>query len=230
MENEVLDKSTAEELVHTICEKDAEVGEAAMRLWNGRGWIELGYSSWDALCDDRFKNTFCRIPRSERDDLVRSMRAQSMSHKAISAAIGLSTKTLQRMERGGHMSTPERVTGTDGKTYTRQERLEPSAATHEATAQQEANTADFRQLMNTRGESPEQKHAREHKFYDDLHKVTRLLADLSARASDEPSLPDNISYFIESARQSLDNITAVKDGVTITDDQIMAELLGGNNA
>lgn len=153
-----------------------------------------------------------------------------MSHKAISAAIGLSTKTLQRMERGGHMSTPERVTGTDGKTYTRQERLEPSAATHEATAQQEANTADFRQLMNTRGESPEQKHAREHKFYDDLHKVTRLLADLSARASDEPSLPDNISYFIESARQSLDNITAVKDGVTITDDQIMAELLGGNNA
>lgn len=162
-----------------------------------------------------------------------SMHERGMSTRAIAAATGASKNTITAdLRQVSQIGTPESspVTGTDGKTYTRQERLEPSAATNEAAHGQEENSAEFQRLIEARGESPEQKHAREHKFYDDLHKATRLLADLSARASDEPTLPDNITYFIESARQSLDNITAVKDGVTITDDQIMAELLGGNNA
>ena len=153
-----------------------------------------------------------------------------MSTRAIGAALGVNNATVSRDRSAAGVANATPVTGTDGKTYTRQESLEPSAATNEAAHGQEENSAEFQRLMEARGESPEQKHAREHKFYDDLHKVSRLLEDLSTRASDEPTLPDNITYFIESARQSLDNITAVKDGVTITDDQIMAELLGGNNA
>lgn len=234
MENQVLDKGTAERLVQEIRVMDAELWEKMMDLYEGRAWIALGYSSWGELCDTEFKANNFRIPREDRREIVMSMRERGMSTRAIASATGISRRTLIRDRQSGGdnvtTSEPATVTGMDGKTYTRQERLEPSAEAHETTHRQEENSAEFQKLIEARGESPEQKHAREHKFYDDLHKVTRLLADLSTRASDEPTLPDNISYFIESARQSLDNITAVKDGVTITDDQIMAELLGGNNA
>lgn len=235
MENQVLDKGTAERLVQEIRVMDAELWEKMMDLYEGRAWIALGFSSWGELCDTEFKANNFRIPREDRREVVMSMRERGMSTRAIAAATGNDRKTIMSdvRELGSEVvqnGPPAPVTGTDGKTYTRQERLEPSAATNETTHGQEENSAEFQKLIEARGESPEQKHAREHKFYDDLHKVTRLLADLSTRASDEQSLPDNITYFIESARQSLDNITAVKDGVTITDDQIMAELLGGNNA
>lgn len=230
MENQVLDKGAAERLVQEIRVMDAELWEKMMDLYEGRAWIALGYSSWGELCDTEFKANNFRIPREDRREIVMSMRERGMSTRAIAAATGTSKGTVDRALSGAPNGAPAPVTGTDGKTYTRQERLEPSAATNEAAHGQEEKSAEFRRLMEARGESPEQKHAREHKFYDDLHKVTRLLADLSTRASDEPTLPDNITYFIESARQSLDTIAAVKDGVAITDDQIMAELLGGNNA
>lgn len=232
MENQVLDKSAAEDLVNEIVDLDRKIEAAVWALWNGRGWIALGFSSWGDMCDARFNSTFIRIPRERRQEVVCSLAEKGMSTRAIGSALGVSDMTVRRDQKaaGATFVAPETTTGSDGKTYTRQERLEPSAATNEATHGQEENSAEFQRLMEARGESPEQKRAREHKFYDDLHKVTRLLADLSTRASDEPTLPDNITYFIESARQSLDNIAAVKDGVTITDDQIMAELLGGNNA
>lgn len=50
--------------------------------------------------------------------MVASMREIGMSHAAIAQGTGLSTKTIQREIRSGQMSTPESVTGTDGKTYT----------------------------------------------------------------------------------------------------------------
>lgn len=230
MENQVLDKSAAEDLVNEIVDLDRKIEAAVWALWEGRGWIALGFSSWGEMCDDKFNSTFIRIPRERRQEVVCSLAEKGMSTRAIGAALGVSNFTVHKDQKDAGVRNLTPVTGTDGKTYTRQERLEPSAATNEATHGQEEDSAEFRRLIEARGESPEQKHAREHKFYDDLHKVTRLLADLSTRASDEPTLPDNITYFIESARQSLDTIAAVKDGVTITDDQIMAELLGGNNA
>ena len=227
MENQVLDKGTAERLVQEIRVMDAELWEKMMDLYEGRAWIALGYSSWGELCDTEFKANNFRIPREDRREIVMSMRERGMSTRAIGKAIGVGYDTVQReINATDRNRSVEEITGLDGRTR----RVGPSAATNEAAHGQEEKSAEFQKLIEARGESPEQKHAREHKFYDDLHKATRLLADLSARASDEPSLPDNITYFIESARQSLDNITAVKDGVTITDDQIMAELLGGNNA
>lgn len=226
MENQVLDKGTAERLVQEIRVMDAELWEKMMDLYEGRAWIALGFSSWGELCDTEFKANNFRIPREDRREVVMSMRERGMSVRAISQATGMGYGTVRRETSSEPNGSVTETTGIDGRTY----RVGQSAATNEAAHGQEEKSAEFRRLMEARGESPEQKHAREHKFYDDLHKVTRLLADLSTRASDEPTLPDNISYFIESARQSLDNITAVKDGVTITDDQIMAELLGGNNA
>lgn len=230
MENQVLDKSTAEELTAKCRQQDSALWETITTLYMGRVWIALGYSSWTEYCDRELGSNNLHVPREVRQEVVLSMRARGMSTRSIGSALGVSRETVRKdvATSGDNKLSP--VTGTDGKTYPRQESLEPSAATNEAAHRQEENSAEFQKLIEARGESPEQKHAREHKFYDDLHKVTRLLADLSTRASDEPTLPDNISYFIESARQSLDNITAVKDGVTITDDQIMAELLGGNNA
>lgn len=238
MENQVLDKSAAEDLVNEIVDLDRKIEAAVWALWEGRGWIALGFSSWGEMCDDKFKATFVRIPKERRQEVVCSLAekrdedGKCMSTRAIGSALGIGDATVRRDMKSTASSDavePRTVRGVNGKSYD-QERLEPSAATNEATHGQEEKSAEFQRLMEARGESPEQKHAREHKFYDDLHKVTRLLADLSTRASDEPTLPDNITYFIESARQSLDTIAAVKDGVTITDDQIMAELLGGNNA
>ncbi|MGV0868738.1 helix-turn-helix domain-containing protein [Corynebacterium kalidii] len=226
MENQVLDKGTAERLVQEIRVMDAELWGKMMDLYEGRAWIALGFSSWGELCDTEFKANNFRIPREDRREVVMSMRERGMSTRAIAAATNMSPRTVRREVDASGANAPVEITGENGKTY----RVGQSAATQEATAKQKKDSENFQRMMEARGESPEQKHAREHKFYDDLHKVTRLLADLSTRASDEPTLPDNITYFIESARQSLDTIAAVKDGVTITDDQIMAELLGGNNA
>lgn len=226
MENQVLDKGTAERLVQEIRVMDAELWGKMMDLYEGRAWIALGFSSWGELCDTEFKANNFRIPREDRREVVMSMRERGMSTRAIASATGMSKSAVNREMPTVPNGTVAETTGIDGRTY----RVGQSAATQEATAKQKKDSENFQRMMEARGESPEQKHAREHKFYDDLHKVTRLLADLSTRASDEPTLPDNISYFIESARQSLDTIAAVKDGVTITDDQIMAELLGGNNA
>ena len=57
-----------------------------------------------------------------------------MSTRAIGSALGVSRETVRKDMRessgGKKLTTSEgnSVTGTDGKTYPRQERLEPSAA------------------------------------------------------------------------------------------------------
>ena len=95
-----------------------DVGEA----WKGRAWVALGYESWEDLCKHEFAEF--ELPRLQRQAAVLELRAAGMSTRAISAAIGTSTSTVQtdlvEQERSQQVSgncTPKTVTGTDGKSY-----------------------------------------------------------------------------------------------------------------
>lgn len=96
--------------------------------WRAFDWQALGYPSWDAYCDGEFGTSRIRLPREERREVVSSMREIGMSTRAISAATGSSTKTITGdLQQVSQSTTPAPVTGTDGKTYTQQERPRATA-------------------------------------------------------------------------------------------------------
>lgn len=115
----------ARELTDRIRAGSEALWELIKQAWVSGAHHVLGYTSWDEYCTREFGTNRIRIPRAERPEEVASMRALGMSHSAIASATGMSTKTVQRELRGGQMSTPEKVTGTDGKTYTTKPRLAP---------------------------------------------------------------------------------------------------------
>lgn len=99
----------------------------------------LGYPSWDAYVAAEFGAARLRLPREERAEVVASLRDQGLSIRAIAAATGHDTKTVQkdlRLSQVSESPTPEPevepnfkgtskpkpappkpVTGRDGKSY-----------------------------------------------------------------------------------------------------------------
>jgi hypothetical protein len=110
-----------------------------------RAWAALGYDNWDQYCYSEFKGACLSLPQEERTHWMRSLRAQGLSTRAIGSAVGVSHETVRKTvnipltsrvnpagaETAGqpatlresltpdHPSTrsPQRVTGTDGRTY-----------------------------------------------------------------------------------------------------------------
>ena len=114
----VISAQDARNLTDKIKAGTAALWELIKEAYASRAWASLGYASWDDYCTQEFGTSRIRLPREERREVVASMREIGMSHSAIAQGTGLSTKTIQREIRSGHLSTPESVTGTDGKTYT----------------------------------------------------------------------------------------------------------------
>lgn len=115
----------ARELTDRIKVGVEAIWELIKQAYQSRAWAVLGYDSWDDYCTREFGTSRIKLPREERQEVVASMREIGMSHKAISGATGLSTKTIQREVRSGQMSTPSEVLGTDGKTYAPRPQPEP---------------------------------------------------------------------------------------------------------
>lgn len=112
----------------------------------------LGYSSWDDYCTREFGTARLKLPREERQEVVASLRDSGLSIRAITAATGISRRTVQgdlkqvaqssppasdTQEAYDRMrealvakSKPAEVTGTDGKTYTVKDRIEAAKAKH----------------------------------------------------------------------------------------------------
>ena len=84
-----------------------------------RAWAALGYSTWDDYCTREFGASRLRLPREERSEVVSSLRDAGLSIRAIAAATGDSTRTVQRSLPPVANATPvpSPIIGTDGKTY-----------------------------------------------------------------------------------------------------------------
>lgn len=88
-----------------------------------RAWAALGYQTWDAYLQGEFKGVRLSLPREDRQQVVTSLREAGLSIRAIASATGASTQTIQNDLQpdpgvvNHHTSTPERVTGSDGKSY-----------------------------------------------------------------------------------------------------------------
>ncbi len=91
--------------------------ELVQAAYVGRAWVALGYSSWDAYCEQEFRAGHLRLPREERQEVVGSLREAGLSTRAIAAATGLGKGTIGRELAGAPNGAPETVIGTDGKTY-----------------------------------------------------------------------------------------------------------------
>jgi N6-adenosine-specific RNA methylase IME4/ParB-like chromosome segregation protein Spo0J len=69
-----------------------------------------------------------QLSKEQRDEVMRDMRADGMSYRAIAAAVGVDHKTVMTaVKQGGEYSPPESVIGKDGKTYPAQQQPKPEA-------------------------------------------------------------------------------------------------------
>jgi len=87
----------------------------------GRDWIALGYGSWYEYVDGEFGEQLARLDRSERREAIQDLRGQGMSVRQIASTTGLPKSTVsdavQQVSGSGHLKQPEKVTGSDGKSY-----------------------------------------------------------------------------------------------------------------
>jgi hypothetical protein len=106
--------------------------ELVKRAYEGRAWTALGYGSWDDYCSQEFGASRLRLPREERQEVVASLRDSGLSIRAITAATGVSRRTVQGDLKEVAQSSPpatsdpdhpretpapQPITGTDGKRY-----------------------------------------------------------------------------------------------------------------
>ena len=123
-----LSPAAARELVAQINRLTEVTWTALAKLYAGRGWLALGYRSWDECCDIEFRSSRIRLPREEREEVVASLAASGLSNRAIAAAVGISEATVRNDRAAApDVDDPElfdppagregQVQGIDGKWY-----------------------------------------------------------------------------------------------------------------
>lgn len=114
----LMDRQRAEELLGDL-RRSGEVFIVGMvEMWRGQGWLALGYSSWDDLCDSELRGMRVNLPIESRREVVAELTDEGMSTRAIGAALGVDHKTVVNDRRsGGESSPPAPTVGLDGKTY-----------------------------------------------------------------------------------------------------------------
>jgi hypothetical protein len=116
-----LTKAEAQALVDQVKQNIDLMISAVIELYQRRGWKPLGYESWGELCTAEFSALMrFRLPRPEFVQAVQQMTDGGMSLRAQGSALGVDPKTVSsaRAEAGVENSTPQVVTGLDGKQYT----------------------------------------------------------------------------------------------------------------
>lgn len=95
---------------------------------NSNAWQVLGFQSWTAYLADTLADEPMRLGREERQELVGYLSGEGLSRAAIATAVNVPERTVQRDFRAiedaqgeSHVSPsePVKVTGLDGKTYSR---------------------------------------------------------------------------------------------------------------
>lgn len=102
-----LGKSDARALVTRINEGVTSVWFLVIQAYTGRAWVNLGYDSWDALCEAELRGARLRLSREERQDVVERLRGVGLSTRAIGSALGVGDATVRRDLTGAPNDAPE---------------------------------------------------------------------------------------------------------------------------
>lgn len=134
---DTLDEAEARSLTDQIKAELTATWDLITEAYQRRAWDALGFDSWDAYCSTEFGASRIRLPSEERREVVSSLRDAGLSTRAIAAATGTSRNTVRSdLKQVGQSDPPERaeveprfkggppkpapkVTGTDGKTYSK---------------------------------------------------------------------------------------------------------------
>jgi hypothetical protein len=82
--------------------RDAEsLWELIKQAYLGRAWIALNYPSWDVYCANEFGSLRLRLPREEREAVVRSLLESGLSNRAVASTLGVSEGTVRNDQKSG---------------------------------------------------------------------------------------------------------------------------------
>ncbi len=140
------------------------VGYAAMRqdiadAYAQKDWIALGHASWHEYVQREFGEQLRVLDRDERRQAVGDFRAQGMSTRQIAKATGVSKGEVDRaLKEVPQSGAPERVNGSDGKSYAPSRPSTPDPQPVEERprppkwdpAEREAHMAELRRLDDIR--------------------------------------------------------------------------------
>lgn len=96
METMALDADAARAITTRIREQADQLWQLIVAAYEGRAWAALGYSSWEEYCKNEFGGVHLRLPRPERQELMRGLRSSGLSLRAIAAATGYDKHTVSR--------------------------------------------------------------------------------------------------------------------------------------
>jgi hypothetical protein len=116
--SERLSEAEARQLTEQLRGALHGVYELMVRVYQGRAWEALGYSTWLDYCQTEFAQLNLQPSKSDRHEVVMSMREAGMSVRAISAATELGRGTVQReISSTEDAGVPNGTRGMDGKSY-----------------------------------------------------------------------------------------------------------------
>jgi hypothetical protein len=126
----------------------------AVRAYQGRIWLQLGYASWEAYCAERLSGFMPALDRGARRDAVVELRGAGMSTRAIGSALGVTDITVRRdLEASAtNVAVEAPITGVNGKSYA-PSRPEPAS-------RPEPSRNPFQPPTVTPAETPDEAHLR----------------------------------------------------------------------
>lgn len=135
---DLLDKSEARDLTDRIKVELSATWDLVAEAYERRAWAALGFDSWDAYCRTEFGEARLKLPREDERDVVRSLRDAGLSIRAIASSTGRGVGSVHRdlagvpdgtpapsrpevepRFKGGAPKPAPKVTGTDGKSYSK---------------------------------------------------------------------------------------------------------------
>jgi hypothetical protein len=120
-----LTKEEARQLTNQIRAGLGLIWGLIVQAYEERADVALGYESWDLYCHVEFDAYHLRVPRDDRKEVVKSMRAAGMNYREIESATGMSKDTAQRAMKPKPVSNEtsgkggNKATGRAGVTNTR---------------------------------------------------------------------------------------------------------------
>lgn len=114
--NEPLSQEQARRLTDQIRQGLESVWDLALRAWQGRVWIALGYASWQEYCSQELGACRVSLPADNalRAAAWRPLAEAGMSHQAIASVAGISRLRVYEALRSEPIASA-RVVGVDAK-------------------------------------------------------------------------------------------------------------------
>lgn len=157
---------------------DAEVlWDKLARAYTERAWDALGYATWDTYYTAEFESLRLRLPREERQEVVRSLREGGYSIRAIAASVGISDQTVQKDIKTG-----------------RSESLHPTSEPDEPVDVEVVPTQTDDDGSAKSDLSPFEKKARRRKFNTDLSPLRVALREMPNRVAPLSALAETEEF------------------------------------